>query len=286
MDDFVKLPLMYQEIGDQTAQDFAPIVYGYEECARNKPAIYRDRTWYVLHIVIAGKGTLVTGDGHRIPLEKNTCFLLEPHSTITYMQNPDDPWTYYWVEYSGILARELTASIGFRDGILPVAEQDVAFFSGIFDEIFDPRERCSHTNAENTRVTGQFLRLFARLTDRYPPVDRNRHLGKKYQRIMPIIEFLSKNYMSPDVNIGTIEKMFFYNQSYLARLFREVTGTTPSKYLIDLRMKRAAELLGNGGFTVLQIAQSLGYKNQFYFSQQFKQYYHVCPSKYRKPEDQ
>lgn len=80
--------------------------------------------------------------------------------------------------------------------------------------------------------------------------------------------------------------MFFYNQSYMARLFKEVTGTTPSKYLIDLRMKRAAELLNNGSFTILQIAQSLGYTNQFYFSQQFKQYYKVCPSKFCDRENQ
>ncbi len=286
MDDFVKLPLMYQEIPDQAAQDLAVMVYGYEECARNKPATRRDKTLYVLHIVISGKGTLIRGDGSKVRIEKNTAFLLNPHTDIAYVQNPEDPWTYYWIEYNGILARELTGSVGFKDGILPLAPQDVAFFSEIFDECFDPRNRCSRAGAENARITGLFLQLFARLTDRYSPEDKSRHLGKKYQRILPVIEYLNNNYTSPDINVGTIEKMFFYNQSYMARLFKEVTGTTPSKYLIDLRMKRAAELLNNGSFTILQVAQSLGYANQFYFSQQFKQYYKVCPSKFHDLKNQ
>ncbi len=286
MDDFVKQPLMYQEKPDQTAQDLAVMVYGYEECTRNKPAIKRDKTCYVLHIVVSGKGTLIRGDGSKVRIEKNTAFLQNPHANITYVQNPEDPWTYYWIEYNGILARELTGSVGFKDGILSLAPQDVAFFADIFDASFDPRNRCSHAGAENARITGLFLQLFARLTDRYSPEDKSRHLGKKYQRILPVIEYLNNNYTSPDINVGTIEKMFFYNQSYMARLFKEVTGTTPSKYLIDLRMKRAAELLNNGSFTILQIAQSLGYTNQFYFSQQFKQYYKVCPSKFCDREDQ
>ena len=46
-------------------------------------------------------------------------------------------------------------------------------------------------------------------------------------------------------------------------------------------MEKAGELLSQDNFSVLQVAESVGYKNQFYFSKEFKEYYGIVPSKYK-----
>ena len=48
------------------------------------------------------------------------------------------------------------------------------------------------------------------------------------------------------------------------------------------RMKKAIELLNHRSLTMDQIAEAVGYKNQFYFTKRFKKYYGVPPSKYKQ----
>ena len=57
-------------------------------------------------------------------------------------------------------------------------------------------------------------------------------------------------------------------------------GVSPMKYIIYLRMQKAVELLKRKTFSISQIAYALGYKNQFYFSKEFKKYFGLPPSKY------
>ena len=59
-------------------------------------------------------------------------------------------------------------------------------------------------------------------------------------------------------------------------------GITPIQYIDELRMKKAIELLGHKTFTIEQIAETLGYSNQFYFTKRFKKYYGMPPSKYKQ----
>ena len=57
-------------------------------------------------------------------------------------------------------------------------------------------------------------------------------------------------------------------------------GMSPMKYIVYLRMERALELIKKQTFSISQIAYAVGYKNQFYFSKEFKQYFGMSPSKY------
>ena len=91
---------------------------------------------------------------------------------------------------------------------------------------------------------------------------------------------INNNYTSPDISIKKIADNFYFSQAYLTRIFKKSTGISPMKYIIMLRMRRAVELLNKESFSIAQIAYCVGYKNQFYFSKEFKNYFGVTPSKY------
>ena len=59
-------------------------------------------------------------------------------------------------------------------------------------------------------------------------------------------------------------------------------GVSPMQYVINLRMSKAIELIKHHEFTISQISETVGYKNQFYFSKEFKKIYDDSPSSYRK----
>ncbi|MEO1448337.1 MAG: helix-turn-helix domain-containing protein [Bacteroidota bacterium] len=68
---------------------------------------------------------------------------------------------------------------------------------------------------------------------------------------------------------------------HLGRRLREITGLTPGKYITELRMHHARQLLeANPGIKIGDLAQSVGYQNPEYFSRHFKQRFGLSPSSY------
>lgn len=67
------------------------------------------------------------------------------------------------------------------------------------------------------------------------------------------------------------------SQASLKRIFDKYAGIGIHKYLLKLKVKAAAELLGNGD-SVSHVAEQLGFNNQSYFSRAFKRETGLSPS--------
>ena len=71
------------------------------------------------------------------------------------------------------------------------------------------------------------------------------------------------------------------SSGYLCRIFKEETSVSINAYINSLRMTKAAELLKDNNSYIKEVAISVGFEDQLYFSRQFKRYYGVTPSEYR-----
>ena len=69
--------------------------------------------------------------------------------------------------------------------------------------------------------------------------------------------------------------------SFLRR-FREVTGTTPYRYLLNLRYHAAARLLEESSLGIDEICEQVGVRDRFHFSRCFKGFFGLPPAAYRK----
>lgn len=69
--------------------------------------------------------------------------------------------------------------------------------------------------------------------------------------------------------------------SYLCKLFKQVTGETITGYIHNLRIARATEYLADPSLSLSEIAERLGFYDQFHFSKVFKAHTSMSPSKYR-----
>lgn len=72
-----------------------------------------------------------------------------------------------------------------------------------------------------------------------------------------------------------------YSGTHLHRLCLRQLGRSPMRQVIYLRMRRAAELLISTAQTIEAIANQVGYKNPFVFSNTFAKWNGSRPSKYR-----
>ncbi|MHC4872311.1 MAG: AraC family transcriptional regulator [Planctomycetota bacterium] len=69
---------------------------------------------------------------------------------------------------------------------------------------------------------------------------------------------------------------------HLSRSFKKYLGMSPSSWLKQEQLLRAAELLAVTNYPILQVCYRAGFENPSYFHQRFKKHYKVTPANYRK----
>lgn len=82
-------------------------------------------------------------------------------------------------------------------------------------------------------------------------------------------EYIRENF-ARDLSLEDAAKYLNLNPSYFSRFFKMHTGRNFRDYLIDLRIKKAKELLLTGKYKIYEISMMTGYKNSKYFAAQFK----------------
>ena len=70
--------------------------------------------------------------------------------------------------------------------------------------------------------------------------------------------------------------------SWFIRNFKDYTGSTPTQYLLSLRISNAQSLLESTSYNVTEIAEIVGYNNPLYFSRLFKKQCEVSPTEFRR----
>ena len=100
---------------------------------------------------------------------------------------------------------------------------------------------------------------------------------EKTNIVYSIINYMNENYME-NISLDKIAKNMYLSSVYISKIFKEETGDSPINYLIKLRLSRANSLLKEN-IPIQAVANSVGYKDAYYFSKLFKKYYGVPPSK-------
>ena len=72
------------------------------------------------------------------------------------------------------------------------------------------------------------------------------------------------------------------SDSRLRQLFITETGMSPTEYLRDLRLERAAQLLADSLMSIKEIGEQVGIRDKSHFTKYFKEKFGVTPSDYRK----
>ena len=79
-----------------------------------------------------------------------------------------------------------------------------------------------------------------------------------------------------------LAEIYGYSAQTLIVNFKKHYGKTPMKYITDLRISKAKELLLNTTASVAQVAEMCGYVNVYYFSNTFKKETGISPLKFRQ----
>ncbi|MCR4695438.1 MAG: response regulator [Pseudobutyrivibrio sp.] len=96
-----------------------------------------------------------------------------------------------------------------------------------------------------------------------------------------VIGILESEYKKEDLSLQELAEKVGLSVPYLSRIFRKEAGCTFVDYLTNLRIRKAIALLHEEDLKIYEIAESVGYTSQQYFSLVFKKKIGISPIDYR-----
>ncbi len=107
-------------------------------------------------------------------------------------------------------------------------------------------------------------------------------VGKQHhgKYITTAVKYINLHY-NENINVEQVAAQCRISPRYLRKIFHKQLHLSPSEYIINLRLRKACELIKSSSLPFKDIAYATGFTNQQYFTKLFKQKQGITPGKYR-----
>ena len=234
------------------------------------------RSDYLLVYVARGIGH-VTINNDEIVIGQKQAFLLKPQEPQSYRFYKKDNAVDYWVHFNGTQCDSIIKDLDLGGKHILRLNIDTL---DIEQMLYRMCHEFTHKKPYYEQVCSGLLVATLSLISRSLSVAEEPASIKRSELIEQIISEFHTSPQYPLV-ISKFARKYSVSTNHLIREFKKSTGKSPSQYLIDIRIKKAEELLLFSNYTSSQIAEFLGYYNYSYFSRLFKKRVGVSPNEYR-----
>lgn len=131
-----------------------------------------------------------------------------------------------------------------------------------------------------------FISIHSQLHELLQFLSENR-LEANHEKVDPALErsiMYMRRYMSEGISMDQLAKIAGLTPSSYSRSFKKAKGMSPTDYLNRLRIDEAKKQLTEENCVLKDVAVSVGYGNEYYFSRKFKQTLGIAPSVYMKKD--
>lgn len=104
--------------------------------------------------------------------------------------------------------------------------------------------------------------------------------GQKESFIDFVVKYLEENIQNPKLSNTELAKHLGISEVYLRKLFLSRYRITPKQYILDIRIRKAKQMLIGTPFTVAAIAEECGFSSVHHFCRCFKQRTGKTPTQY------
>lgn len=102
---------------------------------------------------------------------------------------------------------------------------------------------------------------------------------KLLEKAMKCIE---KNMENFDYDVDAFVSDMAIGRTVMYRKIKDITGMSVKEFIMDMRLKRAVQLIKESDYNISEISMMTGFINPKYFSVCFKRHYDMTPSEYKK----
>lgn len=97
-----------------------------------------------------------------------------------------------------------------------------------------------------------------------------------------LLELMEKNMDNGELIVDDLVQELAVSRSVFFKKLKVLTGLAPIEFIREIRIKRAAQLIGTGEYNMTQVAYMVGINDPRYFSKCFKQKYAMTPTEYKE----
>ena len=108
------------------------------------------------------------------------------------------------------------------------------------------------------------------------PKLKRRYGGLPRKKLVCAVEYI-QDQLGTDLTVSGIAQAIGMSSDHFTRLFKESSGQSPHRYVVEARVRKAKELLTTGKFTISEAAYHVGFVDQSHLTRNFKRVFGVPP---------
>ena len=105
--------------------------------------------------------------------------------------------------------------------------------------------------------------------------------GREDPLVSSVRRFLWEN-LDRKITLADVGRAVAFSPNHCQAVFSAATGRSIIDTFLDMKMKKARELISSGEFSLADVAEKVGFEDYNYFSRQFRARCGVSPTKYRR----
>ena len=210
---------------------------------------------------------------------------LDKRKVEIFLKSGEKEEVHFFVEeYLKSLGNEFRNSILFRqylvmDMYFTVMRflEDLGYGTEVIDKPFKDSREMNIQISSMELTQGYIENIFLEVME-----IRDEMADKHYNGIINRAkEYIWEHYAEVELSLNQVAARVYISPSHFSTVFSQKTGRTFVKYLTDIRMTKAKELLKCTDLKTSEIGYMVGYKDPHYFSYLFKKTQNCTPKQYR-----
>lgn len=216
-------------------------------------------------------------DGVEQTIPAGNMIIYRPGEEQQYSYYGVDHPEVYWLHFTGGNVQAILQKYGITEKTNIIRTGTSLEYKRIFLQIIQELKLCRDDYEELAVNYLQQLFVLIHRQIRQTPREKSQFL---LEEIDSAIRYFHENYHTP-ISIEEYASSHHMSISWFIRSFKKYTGSTPTQYILSLRISNAQTLLDSTNYNITEIAEIVGYDNPLYFSRLFKKQCGMSPSDFR-----
>lgn len=224
--------------------------------------------------------------GKKYEVKEQQYFIIPQRESHVYASNNDNPWTIYWVHFSGSMAPIFCDDCYAPADVTMGTTSRITDRNTIFEEIF--LTLSDNYSLNNLRYASSLLYSFLasfRYIKQFRKYNSENARLENSNIVSAAIRYMNEN-MEKHLTLAQLSSYIGYSNSQFSYIFKKRTGHSPLNYFNMLKIQKACHLLETTDFRINQICSQVGVDDNYYFSRMFSNIVGISPQMYRKAKQQ
>jgi AraC family transcriptional regulator of arabinose operon len=232
---------------------------------------------YLLIYVYEGRGCLINARNEVETISEGSLLLFRPKERQCFWGDEDNPLRFFGIVFYGRLFDKLLSKNSFMASThsrISLNKNLISSMNSFLDLL------ASRQNSNDILLYSNLFSILALCKVELENVSKNTVIKLAKDPLEKVIEYMMENY-AKHITISDIANQVGYSVTWVEENFKRKYYMSPIKYLANIRINRAKQLLYEDRYNVSEICYAIGYDNPLYFSKAFKKLTGISPKNYK-----